>query len=147
MTDLAINGGPKVRKKLFPAHRPVGKEEALAVAKVMESGIMSKYLGAWHADFYGGPTIHALESAWAQRFGVKHAVSVNSNTSGLYCAMGAIGIEPGDEVIVCGYSMSISAVAPLLYGGIPVFADLEGDCFCLSTDSVEEKINQLLELH
>jgi dTDP-4-amino-4,6-dideoxygalactose transaminase len=54
--------------------------------------------------------------------------------------MGAIGIEPGDEVIVCGYSMSISAVAPLLYGGIPVFADLESDCFCLSAISVAEKI-------
>lgn len=140
MTDLAINGGPKVRENLFPAHRPVGKEEAAAVAKVMESGVLSKYLGAWHADFYGGPTIRALETAWAERFGSKHAVSVNSNTSGLFCAMGAIGIEPGDEVIVCGYSMSISAVAPLLYGGIPVFADLENDYFCLSADSVAEKI-------
>lgn len=140
MSDLAINGGPKVRENLFPAHRPVGSEEAAAVADVMASGVLSKYLGAWHADFYGGPTVQALEAAWAKRFGSKHAVSVNSNTSGLFCAMGAIGIEPGDEVIVCGYSMSISAVAPLLYGGIPVFADLEGDCFCLSADAVAEKI-------
>lgn len=140
MTDLAINGGPKVRKKLFPAHRPVGIEEANSVANVMESGVLSKYLGAWHSDFYGGPTVQALEMAWAMHFGAKHAVSVNSNTSGLFCAMGAIGIEPGDEVIVCGYSMSISAVAPLLYGGIPVFADLEADCFCLSSESVATKI-------
>ena len=142
MTDLAINGGPKVREILFPAHRPVGKEEAAAVANVMESGVLSKYLGAWHADFYGGPTVQALETAWAARFGAKHAVSVNSNTSGLFCAMGAIGIEPGDEVIVCGYSMSISAIAPLLYGGIPVFADLESECFCLSADSVSKKITE-----
>lgn len=141
MSDLAIHGGKKVREKLFPAHRPVGMEEATAVADVMKSGVLSKYLGAWHADFYGGPTVKALENAWAKHFDVKHAVAVNSNTSGLYCAMGAIGIEPGDEVIVCGYSMSISAVAPLLYGGIPVFADLENDYFCLSADSVAEKIN------
>lgn len=140
MTDLAINGGSKVREKLFPAHRPVGQEEALSVAKVMETGVLSKYLGAWHPDFYGGPTVKALEKSWAEKFGVKHAVAVNSNTSGLFCAMGAIGIEPGDEVIVCGYSMSISAVAPLLYGGVPVFADLEEDYFCLSADSVAEKI-------
>ena len=105
-------------------------EEAASVAKVMETGILSKYLGAWHTDFYGGPTVNALEHAWAKRFGAKHAVAVNSNTSGLYCAMGAIGIEPGDEVIVCGYSMSISVVAPLLYGGVPVFADLENEFFC-----------------
>jgi len=140
MTDLAINGGSKVREKLFPAHRPVGQAEAVSVAKVMENGVLSKYLGAWHPDFYGGPTVNALEKSWAERFGVKHAVAVNSNTSGLFCAMGAIGIEPGDEVIVCGYSMSISAVAPLLYGGIPVFADIEDDCFCLSADSVAERI-------
>lgn len=140
MSDLAIHGGPKVRTTPFPAHRPVGAEEAAAVAKIMESGVLSKFLGAWHADFYGGPTVQALEAAWSKRFGAKHAVSVNSNTSGLFCAMGAIGILPGDEVIVCGYSMSISAVAPLLYGGIPVFADLEPDCFCLSTESVAEKI-------
>lgn len=140
MTYLAIKGGSKVREKLFPAHRPVGKEEAASVAKVMETGVLSKYLGAWHPDFYGGPTVNTLERSWAERFGTKHAVAVNSNTSGLFCAMGAIGIEPGDEVIVCGYSMSISAVAPLLYGGIPVFADLEEDYFCLSADRVAEKI-------
>lgn len=140
MSNLAINGGPKVREKLFPAHRPVGIEEAAAVAEVMAGGVLSKYLGAWHKDFYGGPTVKALEKAWAERFGSKHAVAVNSNTSGLICAMGAVGIEPGDEVIVSGYSMSISAVAPMFYGGVPVFADLEDDCFCLSTKSVAEKI-------
>lgn len=140
MSELAILGGPKVRNKLFPAHRPVGKEEAEAAVAVIESGVLSQFLGAWHPDFYGGPNVQALEKAWADRFDTKHAVSVNSNTSGLYCAMGAIGIEPGDEVIVSGFSMSISAVAPLLYGGVPVFADLESDCFCLSAESVEEKI-------
>lgn len=142
MSDLAINGGPKVRTKLFPAHRPVGSEEAAAAGEVIDSGVLSKFLGAWHEDFFGGPMVNALEAAWAERFGAKHAITVNSNTSGLFCAMAAIGIEPGDEVIVCGFSMSISAVAPLLYGGVPVFADLEPDYFCLSVDAVAEKITQ-----
>lgn len=140
MADLAILGGPKTRTTLFPAHRPIGPEEARAVQSVMESGVLSKFLGAWHPDFYGGDVVKALEQAWAARFGSRHAISVNSNTSGLFCAMGALGILPGDEVIVCGYSMSISATAPLLYGAIPVFADLEPDCFCLDPASVEEKI-------
>ncbi len=140
MAELAILGGPKIRTALFPAHRPVGPEEARAAQSVLESGVLSKFLGAWHADFYGGPTVLALEKAWADRFGSRHAISVNSNTSGLFCAMGALGILPGDEVIVCGYSMSISATAPLLYGAIPVFADLEPDCFCLDPASVAEKI-------
>lgn len=140
MRDLAINGGPKVREKLFPAHRPIASEEMNAATEVIASGVLSKFLGAWHHDFYGGPNVNALEKAWAERFGSKHAISVNSNTSGLICAMGALGIEPGDEVIVCGYSMAISAVAPLFYGGIPVFADIEKDFFCLSTDDVARKI-------
>lgn len=140
MSTLAIHGGPKVRDALFPAHKTISTEEAVAVAEVVKSGVLSKYLGAWHDDFFGGPQVKTLEEAWAKHFGSKHAVSVNSNTSGLICAMGALDITPGDEVIVCGYSMSISAVAPLFYGGVPVFADLEPDCFCLSTDSVAEKI-------
>ena len=140
MSELAILGGEKLRTKLFPAHVTVGAEEVESATSVLKGGVLSKYLGAWHADFFGGPVIQSLEKAWAKKFGSKHAIAVNSNTSGLYAAMGAIGIEPGDEVIVCGYSMAISAVAPLLYGGIPVFADLEADCFCLSADAVEQKI-------
>lgn len=142
MSKLAIHGGAPVRTKPFPAHRPVGAKEAKAVADVLEGGVLSKFLGAWHEDFYGGPNVKAVEAAWAKRFGAQHAISVNSNTSGLICAMGAIGIAPGDEVIVCGYSMSISAVAPLFYGGIPVFADIEPDCYCLAVDAVAEKITE-----
>lgn len=140
LTELAIHGGVKVRTKLFPAHRPLGVEEIESATTVLEGGVLSKYLGAWHEDFFGGPVIQNLEKSWANKFGAKHAIAVNSNTSGLYAAIGAIGIEPGDEVIVCGYSMSISAVAPLLYGGVPVFADLEADYFCLSAEAVEQKI-------
>jgi Predicted pyridoxal phosphate-dependent enzyme apparently involved in regulation of cell wall biogenesis len=137
---LAILGGSPVRTKLFPAHRTIGPEEVVAVTQVLESGVLSKFLGAWHADFAGGPQVRAAEEEWAARFGLKHAISVNSNTSGLIAAVGAIGIQPGDEVIVSPYSMSISAVAPMFYGGVPVFADVERDTFCLDAASVASKI-------
>ena len=45
MSVLAINGGKKIRTKLFPAYRVIGAEEQQAVSKVLESGILSKYLG------------------------------------------------------------------------------------------------------
>jgi perosamine synthetase len=140
MSKLAILGGPKVRTKNFPAYRVIGEEEKQAAARVFESGIFSRFLGCWHEDFYGGPEVQALEKEWAEHFGVKHAIAVNSATSGLYCAVGAAGIEPGDEVIVSPYTMSASAVAPLIYNAIPVFADIEEDYFCLSPESIEEKI-------
>ncbi len=140
MSNLAINGGPKIRQTKFPPYKVIGAEEKQAALRVLDSGILSRFLGAWHADFYGGPEVQAFEKEWAEYFGVKHAISVNSATSGLYAAVGALGIEPGDEIIVSPYSMSCSAIAPLIYGAIPVFADIEEDYFCLSAESIKSKI-------
>lgn len=140
MKQLAIHGGLPVRSKPFPAHLTIGLEEKQAVNRVMDSGVLSRFLGASHENFSGGDEVRALEKEWATYFGVKHAVSVNSCTSGLYCAVGAVGVEPGDEVIVSPYTMSASAVAPLVYNAIPVFADIEEDFYCLDPKSVEERI-------
>jgi len=142
MKKLAINGGPKVRKNNFPFHNTIGKEELVAVTKVLKSGVLSKFLGSNHENFYGGTEVKAFENEWANFFEVKHAISVNSNTSGLIASLGAIGILPEDEVIVSPYSMSISATAPLFYRAVPIFADIEKDYFCLDANSVEKKISK-----
>ena len=81
-----------------------------------------------------------FEEEWSGIFGSRFVVSVNSATSGLIAAMGAIGVEPGDEVIVPPYTMSASAIAPIIYGGVPVFVDLEDDFFCLDIQKVIEAI-------
>lgn len=140
MSKLAINGGDKIRTTLFPSYDVIGKEEETAAVEVIRSGILSKFLGCWEDDFYGGPQVRALEEEWAEYFKIKNAVSVNSATSALYCAVGALGIEPGDEVIVSPYTMCASATAPLIYGAIPVFADIEEKYYCLDPDSVEQRI-------
>lgn len=142
MNELAINGGEPVRgkEKIFPAHNTIGEEERQAAMRVLDSGVLSKYLGCWDPDFYGGSEVQALEKEWAKKFNVKYAVAMNSATSGLQAALGAIGIEPGDEVIVSPYSMVISATAPLFYGAVPVFADIEPEHFCLDPRSVEAAI-------
>jgi dTDP-4-amino-4,6-dideoxygalactose transaminase len=140
MSELAIFGGQPVRKKLFPAYRIMGEKEKKAICRVIDSGVLSRYLGAWHEDFYGGPEVRAFEKEWAKYFRVKHAIAVNSCTSGLLCTVAAAGIGPGDEVIVTPYSMAISATVPLWYGAIPVFADIEEDYFCLDPKSVESRI-------
>lgn len=137
---LAIHGGPKTREKLFPAHITVGQREKEAVNAVIDSGILSNYLGAYHENFMGGTTVRACEEAWARHFNAKHAIAVNSNTSGLIAACGAIGLEQGDEVIVTAYSMSASAVAPLFWNATPIFADVEPDTFCLDPKCVEAMI-------
>lgn len=140
MSTLAIHGGPRVRTRLFPDYRTIGAEEQAAVARVLDRGILSGFLGSWDERFFGGPEVRALEQEWAERFAVRHAIAVNSATSGLIAAVGAAGISPGDEVIVSPYTMSASATCPLWYGGIPVFADIEPDYFCLDPMSVRNRI-------
>lgn len=137
---LAIFGGTPVRGKPFASYNYIGKEESRAAAKVIKSGVLSKFLGCWTDDFWGGPKIRELEDNWASYTGAKYAVSVNSCTSGLYAACGAIGIGPGDEVIVSPYTMSASASCVLVYNAIPIFADIDEDNFCLSPQSIERVI-------
>lgn len=142
MEKLAIHGGQPVRTKLFPAYRPIGEEEKAAVQRVMDTGILSRFLGCWDPDFYGGPEVQAFENEWAEFFGAKYAIAVNSCTSGLYCAVGASGVGPGDEVIVSPYTMSASAISPIIFNAVPVFADIESDYFCLDPVSIESKITE-----
>ena len=142
MGKLAIHGGPKIRNTKFSAYNSIGEEEQNAVKRVLESGVLSRFLGDWHEDFYGGEEVQALEKEWAEKFKVKHAIAVNSATSALYCAVGACGVGPGDEVIVSPYTMSASAASALIYNAVPVFADIEEEYYCLDADSVLERITE-----
>lgn len=138
--SLAILGGAKAITAPFKRYNPIGQEEVEAAKAVIESGVLSQFLGVWHADFYGGPKVQEFERMCEAYFGVKHAVTVNSWTSGLTAAVGAVGIEPGDEVIVSPWTMCASATAILQWNAIPVFADIEDKTFCLDPASVEANI-------
>lgn len=138
--NLAIFGGEPVRARPFPAYNTIGEEEKRAVLEVLDTGVLSKFLGCWDPDFYGGPKVREFEREWSAVFGVKHSIAVNSATSGLYAAVGAAGIEPGDEVIVSPYTMCASATCAVIYGGVPVFADIDPDTFGLNPESIRSKI-------
>jgi perosamine synthetase len=137
---LALLGGPKTIQTAFKRYNPIGAEEVEAAKQVVETGVLSQFLGAWHEDFYGGPKVREFERQCSEYFGVKHAVTVNSWTSGLVAAVGAIGIEPGDEVIVTPWTMSATATAILHWNAIPVFADIDPETFNLDPKSVEANI-------
>jgi perosamine synthetase len=137
---LALLGGAKTIQTAFKRYNSIGEEEVQAAKRVIESGVLSQYLGAWHEDFYGGPKVREFERNCAKFFRVKHAVTVNSATSGLIAAIGALGIEPGDEVIVSPWTMCASATAILQWNAIPVFADIDPETFCLDPKSVEDNI-------
>lgn len=137
---LALLGGEPLNTRRFEWNSSIGEEEKRAVMEVLDSRVLSDFYGSPGDRFLGGPRVRALERKWAERFGVRHAVAMNSATSGLYAAVGAIGIEPGDEVILPPYTMSATVAAILGYHAIPVFADIEPDHFCLDPQDVERRI-------
>lgn len=139
---LALNGGPRITEDSIPSRTTMGDEEVAAAEEVIRSGVLSAFIGGPTEQFNGGKYIRAFEEQWAEKFGYKHAITVNSWTTGLVTCLGAVGISPGDEVIVPAYTMSASATSILFYGGIPVFADIDPRSFCLSPDSIEQNITE-----
>jgi perosamine synthetase len=113
---------------MIPAARPlIGDEERAAVDRVMRSGMLAQ-----------GPEVKAFEEEFgAELVGGLHCVAVNSGTSALHMALIAMGVGPGDEVIVPSFTFAATANAVALAGATPVFADIEADSFCLAVDAVE----------
>ena len=87
---LALLGGAKTIARPFKRYNPLGPEEVEAAKSVVESGVLSRYLGCWDPDFFGGPKVQEFERACEAYFGVKHAATVNSWSSGLTAAVGAV---------------------------------------------------------
>ena len=137
---LAILGGKPVLKNSLKNYNHIGNEEVKAVEKVLRSGVLSDFVGSKGEKFYGGKMVREFESRWKERFGVKHAISMNSATSCLAAAVGAIGAGPGDEIIVSPFTMSASASAILVFNAIPVFADIESQTFNLDPHAIESRI-------
>ena len=71
MEKLAILGGSKVILKNPDRYNSIGKEELHAATGVIKSGVLSKYLGVWHPDFYGGLKVQEFERACEKYFKVK----------------------------------------------------------------------------
>lgn len=141
---LAINGGTPIRNGLLPAQLTVNEKEERAAQNVIHSKLLSGFRGNSSEAFYGGPKVKELEENFSNLFKRPswQSVAVNSCTSALQIACGAIGLQPGDEVIVTPWSMSCSATAPIIYGATPVFADIEPLYFCLDPKSIEERITE-----
>lgn len=137
---LALLGGPKVRTKPFPGGPCIGQEEKEAVLSVLDSGLLSGFLASPGDAFLGGPWVRKLEAAFLKYFDVPFALAVNSATAGLHAVVAALGVEPGDEVIVPPTTMTASASCVLMASAIPVFADIDDRTFCLDPESVERAI-------
>jgi perosamine synthetase len=144
MTDskLALLGGSPVITAPLQGFHSIGEDEVAVASEVIRGGVLSAYIGAPGPGFMGGIQVRRFEKQAAEYFGVNHAIGVNSWTSGLIAAVGAIGIEPGDEIITTPWTMAATATAILHWNGIPIFADIEPDTFNICPSNVERLITK-----
>jgi perosamine synthetase len=138
--SLAVLGGTPAFTQPFRWTNSIGAEEKAAVLRVLESGELSGFVATPNNMFWGGKEVRALQDAFAQHYGMKHALAFNSATSALHAAAAATGAGPGDEIITSPYTMSATSTTILVTGAVPVFADIEDETFGLDPVSVEANI-------
>lgn len=97
-------------------------------------------LSSWVSSL--GPYIERFEKEFAAYIGVEHAIAVSNGTAGLHLALHALGIGPGDEVIVPDLTFAATAHAVLQTGATPVFCDVEPDTWCIDPLAVEHAITK-----
>ena len=129
--QLAIDGGPKVRELPYPPWPVLGEEDVEAVAEVLRSGKLTQLTGG---------AVTAFEEAFAAWHGVRHCVATNNGTTAIHTALAALDIGPGDEVIVPAHTFIASATPVLHQRATPVFADTDEQTYCISPESVAERI-------
>jgi dTDP-4-amino-4,6-dideoxygalactose transaminase len=109
----------------------IGKEEADAAARVIMSGSLFR-IGSKYEE------VNHFEHEFAEKIGSKHCLCLTSGTAALQCGLAALGVGPGDEVIVPAYTFISTAVAVLAIGAIPVIADID-ETLTLDPADVERK--------
>jgi len=134
MAKLAINGGDPVRTKPLGVSWPIHDErEVEAVAEVVRSG-------SWGGT--PGKEARKFEAAFAEFCGAKHAVCVTNGTAAIEVALRAVGVGPGDEVIVPPYTFIATASAVVMIGAIPVFVDVEPGTFNLDPAGIDDVVTE-----
>jgi len=127
--ELAINGGPPIRTTPFPTWPRFDDTDEKALTSVLHSG-------RWGM----GNRIDEFEAAFAAYQEAEYGISLNSGTTALQVALSAVGVGPGDEVIVPSYTFVATASAVAAVGGVPVFVDVLADTYNINPQSVEQAL-------
>lgn len=130
---LAIQGGPRAVTAPLPPWPQLGEEAIRAAEAVLRSG---------KVNYWTGPKGREFEDAFARWQGSRYAVSVSSGTAALHVALAALGIGPGDEVIVPSYTFIATSFSVVQAGAIPRFADVNLEDHCISVASAEKLVTR-----
>ncbi len=130
---LAIDGGPKAVTNKLAGWPQFAEEGIAAVEQVLRSG---------KVNYWTGPKGMEFEKKFAEWQGSRYAVSVATGTAALHVCLSALGVGPGDEVIVPSYTFIATSFAVVQAGAIPRFADVNLDDHCISVESAEKLVTK-----
>ncbi|MHB1307715.1 MAG: DegT/DnrJ/EryC1/StrS family aminotransferase [Limisphaerales bacterium] len=130
---LALHGGPKAVTTPLPAWPSFDENAIRSVEAVLRSGKVNYWTGKRGMEF---------ERQFADWQGSRHAISVATGTAALHVALSALGIGPGDEVIVPSYTFIASSFSIVQAGAVPRFADVNLEDHCLSLASAEKLVTR-----
>ena len=131
MSKLALLGGQKAKKKPFPVWPQYDENERRALNQVLESRVWWRTPGTKTLEF---------EQAFARFHGAKHGIAVTNGTAALEVTLAALGIGPGDEVILPDFTFVATASAVLFANALPVLVDVDPETYCINPDLVEAAI-------
>lgn len=120
---------------MYPGEMRIGAEEEKAILDVLRSKRLFRYYG----PYSGASRVDEFEKAFAAYTGTGHAVAVSSGSASLVCGLAALGVGPGDEVIVPAYTWIASAEAVIAVGAVPILAEID-QSLTLDVADVESKI-------
>jgi len=121
-----------------PGSQWIGKEEVQELLEVMSSGYLFRYGNLDDPGFKH--KVYSFEREFAAKCGVRHALATSSGSAALVCALKAMGIGEGDEVIVPAYTFIASYSAVVFAGGIPVLAEID-ESLSLDPADIERRIS------
>ena len=128
-SQLALHGGPPACPEPWPAWPVWDDDERRLLKEVLESG-----------KWWFGEKVRQFEAEFAAFQGARYGVTCTNGTTAIEMGLKALGVLPGDEVIVPPYTFIATASAVVTIGAVPVFADLEPRNLCLDPADVERKL-------
>ncbi len=128
---LALHGGPRTVTLPWPQYPLIDAEEVCAATRVVMSRMLS--------EVGRGPAVSEMEDALAAFFGAPYVMSCASGTAALHCGLFAVGVRPGDEVLIANHNW-ISAIMSVFHAGaIPVLCDVAPGAYSIDPEEIHRK--------
>lgn len=129
--QIALHGGTPIRTKPWPKWPIFTKEDKEAVCAVLDDGRMTSITG---------PKVKEFEDKFAAKFGVKYALATGNGVLALHMALTALGVGPGDEVIVPAHTFIGTSIPVVMANAVPVFVDINIETFNIDVSKIEAAI-------